>query len=137
MGQSEVIAVYGTLRRGDRNHHLLAGCAFLGSASVDGALYDVPTTPYRPYPYPALVTAEMGRVFVELYRLADPALIGTLDQLELYDPADEAGSQYLRRVVPVRGGPVPTAIVYVYAGPKSELGERIESGDWAAFVRGR
>ena len=133
MGQSEVIAVYGTLRRGDRNHHLLAGCTFLGSGQVDGALYDVPTTPYRPYPYPALVTTETGRVLVELYRLADAGLIGTLDELERYDPADESGSQYLRRVVRVHAGPVPTAIVYIYAGRPEELGERIDSGDWAAW----
>ena len=78
MNQPDVVAAYGTLRRGDRNHHLLEDCPFLGTGFVDGAVYDVPATPYRAYPYPALVTGEQGRVRVELYRLADPALIETI-----------------------------------------------------------
>jgi len=131
--QPDVIAVYGTLRRGDRNHHLLEGCPLLGIGFVDGALYDVPVSPFRPYPYPAVVTGEPGSVLVEVYRLAVPGLIQILDELERYDPTDEAGSQYLRRVVPVHEGPVATAIVYVYAGPPEELGERIDSGDWAGW----
>ena len=133
---SLTLAVYGTLRRGQRNHDLLAGARWLGLGFLSGSLYDVPRTPYRAYPYPAYVSTPQGRVTVEVYELSDAFMLAALDRLEHYLPANEAASQYLRRVVDVIDGPVADAFAYLYNGSPDELGELIPGGDWVSHASG-
>ena len=133
-----VIAVYGTLRRGQRNDPFLANARHLGHGRIRGRIHEIPRSALRPYAYPALVLgavepAPAGEVVVvELYTLPDPAALAALDELEAYDPSDDGGSEYVRREVAVDDGPVASAWVYVYNGPTADLGARIPSGDWVA-----
>jgi gamma-glutamylcyclotransferase (GGCT)/AIG2-like uncharacterized protein YtfP len=129
-----VLAVYGTLRRGEWNASLLDGASYLGSGLVTGLLREMEPSPTRSYAYPSLVLAGAGTVVVELYALADSAALAAADALEAYDPADEAGSEYVRRAVEIIGGPVSWAWIYVYNGPDDELGDVIVGGDWTAHL---
>ncbi|MEO5939592.1 MAG: gamma-glutamylcyclotransferase family protein [Candidatus Limnocylindrales bacterium] len=127
-----VLAVYGTLRRGERNDGFLAGATFLGHGTVRGRLHEMARSRLRAYAYPALVAAEVGAVVVELYALPDDASLAAADALEAFDPTDEVGSEYVRRVLPVLNGPVVEAWVYLYNGPPADVGPEIADGDWVA-----
>jgi gamma-glutamylcyclotransferase (GGCT)/AIG2-like uncharacterized protein YtfP len=127
-----VLAVYGTLRRGERNDAFLATAAYLGRGAIAGRLHEMPRSAMRTYPYPALVRDQVARVIVELYAIPNEETLAAADALEAFDPADEPGSQYVRRQVAVEGGPTAAAWVYLYNGPTDDLGPVIPDGDWVA-----
>jgi gamma-glutamylcyclotransferase (GGCT)/AIG2-like uncharacterized protein YtfP len=127
---ANLVAVYGTLKRGEANHHLLAEgrSAHVADGYVRGALYDLG-------PYPALVDG-VGRVAVEVYRLRDDSLLELLDQLEDYRPLDEAASEYLRRRVGVAVSDSGTldAWVYLFNRPVAHL-RPVPDGRWPPPTR--
>ena len=131
-----IVAVYGTLRRGQRNHVLLRTADFLGTALIGGQLREMPVSSVRAYAYPALVDDPdgAGRVVVELYRLPDAALLDRLDELETFLTDDEVSSEYVRREVDIVDGPVSRAWVYRYHGDDGAMAGPIPSGDWVAFA---
>ena len=130
--RSTALAVYGTLRHGEPNDSLLTGTRYLGTGRIAGQMREMARTAAREYAYPCLVLDGSGEVVIELYELSDPALLEAADALEAYDPANVAGSEYVRLLVPVIDGPVERAWVYVYNGPPDAMGEPIPDGDWVA-----
>lgn len=71
-----LIFVYGSLSRGEANHHQLAGSAFVGEGTVrDHALYLAD----QPYPYAAPLAG--GRIAGEVYRVG-AATARFLDEFE-------------------------------------------------------
>lgn len=81
--------VYGTLKRGQRNHELLASSKFLGTAVSNEACYEMIDGPF-----PKLYRVAEGgcRVYGELYRVTDSNTITWMDMLE------SNGSFYTRTV---------------------------------------
>ena len=130
------LAVYGTLRRGGWNAPLLDRASFVGSGRVAGLLREMRPSATRAYAYPALELDGPGAVVVELYELAASSALDAADDLEGYDPTDEARSEYVRRPVQVFDGPIGQAWIYVYNGPPEEMGDVVASGDWTAHVAG-
>src|SRR6266478_3408727 len=64
----DLLFVYGTLMRGFSLHALLEGRAtYLGEAAASGLLLDLGS-------YPAGLKSATGKIFGEVYRLADPGL---------------------------------------------------------------
>lgn len=125
--------VYGTLKRGQINHELLAPFALsIERGSVRGTLYDLGD-------FPALVEgdADAWGEIVRVNRSALPRLVPVLDRLEDYQPENPAGSMYLRRVVDVRteSGRMERAFAYFYNHehpallPLSSL-RFLDDGEW-------
>ena len=99
-----LLFLYGTLKRGHRNHHFMAGQQFLGPAR---------TLPrYRLYnvgPHPALVEDSANGIVVvgELWQVDDAAL-ARLDAFEGAPQGPAEDAEFVRRPIEVAGqaGPV-------------------------------
>lgn len=87
------VFVYGTLRRGCRNHHLLRRARYLGRHRTPPAY-----TLFDTGPYPAVVTGGRTRVVGEVYAV-DGRTFRALDRLEDYPRS------YTRRRIDTPYGP--------------------------------
>lgn len=108
-----LVFVYGTLCRGDYNHHHLAGAQYQGPGVTESEfeLYDLGT-------YPGAVRGT-GQVIGEIYAV-DREILERLDRLEGHP------GFYRRELISTRYGP---AWFYLYRGAVENCA-RIESGDW-------
>lgn len=112
-----LLFVYGTLRSGECNHHLLETSQLLGSHETlpEYTLYDLGA-------YPAVIeghSAIQGEVY-----LIDDATLAEVDKLE------NVPVEYRREQIDT---PFGTAWIYLYQDV-SQLSEMISSGDWCQKV---
>lgn len=114
------VAVYGTLKRGLCNHHVMGEARFLGEDTLSQiTLYDLG-------PYPGAVLADSRGIDVEVFSL-DAAQLALLDRLEEYNEDDPGRGLYTRLQLATRFGP---AWVYLYQG-SLEGYERLDAGAWS------
>jgi gamma-glutamylcyclotransferase (GGCT)/AIG2-like uncharacterized protein YtfP len=131
---------YGPLGEGMDNPVINAARPKLGAArpaTARGALYALPD---RDGWYPALIADEGGRPVQGVLYAPGPAFtaadLAALDAYEAYDPADEPGSEYVRRAIAVEvgGRDVMTAQAYLYNRPLPQDARAIAEASFAAFL---
>ncbi len=114
MAGAITLFVYGTLKRGCRNHGVLRGAVFAGDAVTEPAYLMVNCGSY-----PGLVRAERATtgdgmaIRGELYRL-DESLLALLDRFE------DEGTEYVRGPITLADG--SEAQTYFYLPPVAGLG---------------
>lgn len=122
--QDHLVFVYGTLRKGGRNHHLIKVAELVSeNCWTTGELYDTEKG------YPAMIQHHEHRVYGELYRVTSDQL-REIDFLEGYiGPGEE--NHYDRVVQKVYTGDDQfEALVYVYDSYLVRGLVRIGSGEW-------
>ncbi|WP_251978630.1 gamma-glutamylcyclotransferase family protein [Salinicola avicenniae] len=119
--RTSLVAVYGTLKRGLRNHHWLQGAAFVGPDIITSAtLYDIG-------PYPGARAEPSRGIEIEVYRV-DAAGLQALDRLEDYRVRAPLSGDYNRAVHRTVFGP---AWLYLYNRDVSGC-PVIREGGWPA-----
>lgn len=109
------VFVYGTLRKGRGNHHILQGSTFKGQAKVKGDLY-------REGFLPVAKQGE-GVITGEVYEVDDRTL-KLLDRLEGHP------GWYRRELVPLLSGVAGEAWIYFYPPRLAARAVKVESGDY-------
>lgn len=113
------VGVYGTLKRGQSNHHFLSAARFVGHCRLNQiTLFDTG-------PYPGAKLRPSEGVEVEVYDVTT-ALFAQLDELEDYNPKARSAGEYDRRQLET---PFGRAWVYLFNPDVSGL-RPIRRGGW-------
>ena len=112
------VFVYGTLRKGEENHGLLARARMLGTTKADDGYTMIDLGDY-----PAVISNGKNAVFGEVYEISEDMLKG-VDELE------ECPDYYRRMLIAT---PYGNAWIYVLARLPDEYTCEISSGDWSEY----
>lgn len=125
---SNLVAVYGTLRKGGSNHSVLGASKFIGQGKTVNK-YQMSANGI-PFVHPDI---PLHNAVVEVYDVTDEQL-PRVDRLEGYNPENHEGSWYKRVPIPIRldDGKKVTASIYF----NDQIGSTIvESGDFNDYSR--
>lgn len=120
------VFVYGTLRMGHGNNHLLHKAKFLGEATTNGLMYSMGYIPFVSLKHKSNENIVHG----EVYEI-DEDILQRLDRLEGYYPARPDHSFYNRSLVSTSLGDA-----YIYHIDHDTDRNRIEGGDWVKYMKG-
>ncbi|MDZ5474494.1 gamma-glutamylcyclotransferase [Bacillus sp. 31A1R] len=122
----ERVFVYGTLRKNERNHHLLKDCKCMAEqAWIYGTLYDTYNN------YPTMTLHENDKVYGEIYEVSKSQL-NQLDLLEDYVPGRK--NNLYERVFRKVYTDIGEEEVFVYICNRPELlQEEVPYGDWKLY----
>ena len=146
--------VYGTLKRGERNHGYCSGARRVEEGAVRGELYDLPSFGYPELIVPEesvcafgtddyvgdaelqerlssgdLSAPEGSLVYGEVFFFDDPgSRLPAIDRLEGFDPADSS-SRYRRVLLPVEREEGRTLLAWAYA-VSEPWGTHVPHGRW-------
>lgn len=113
------VGVYGTLKKGHSNHHVLSNAQFVGRCKLDQiTLYDIG-------PFPGAKLRPSDGVEVEIYDVTNK-VFAQLDQLEGYNWKARKAGEYDRLQLETPFGP---AWIYIYNRGVFGLRE-IRRGGW-------
>lgn len=127
---SELLFVYGTLRRGSGHPQgvwLAEQAQWLGRARVGGRLYRISY-------YPGLVPDVGASVWGDAYRLPEAGLAALWERLDAFEEIrGQADDEYYRGrgVVRLESGEVVEAWIYWFQGDTAGL-DPVPGGDWMA-----
>lgn len=131
-GENQYLFVYGTLRRHDEMHRLLAHSAeFVGTAVSQSVMYDTGD-------YPAALPSkhETDKITGEVYLLREPEnILRVLDDYEEFDPQSTDTSLFRREQTEVRlQNAMPLKAWIYYYNRRVDGLEKIVSGDYTEFL---
>ena len=123
---SDLLFVYGALRKGASNDWRMKGARWLGAAEVPGILVKIDW-------YPGLVLKGVTPVKGEVYEIG-PELLKELDEFEGVGLEDDRNGEYHRIRAEVNlAGDLTTVWIYEWLKGTADY-EVVESGDWLSVA---